>query len=133
MQTTRFVRSWKNDLIPTCIWRALENNFFTDSEWFSTLKSERRREKISRQLRFPLLGDLPLQLGAQRIDRRETIAPGVRPASVENRPAGNESSGVALVGVHRRIKGCAPAAVDDADRGLGIAARRHRPDHIFHI
>ena len=82
---------------------------------------------------MPFLGDLLFELGAERVDRRKAVAPGVGAASIENRPAVDEIAGVALVGVHRRIERRAPAAVDDADGGLGIATGRHRPDHILHI
>ena len=47
---------------------------------------------------MPFLGDLLFELGAERVDRRKTIAPGVGAAGIENRPAVDEIAGVALVG-----------------------------------
>src|SRR4030095_8404520 len=87
-----------------------------------------KQEKSLAEFLAPLFADRTAQLRAERVDRRKTVTPGVRTAGVENRAAVDEVAGVALVRMHRRIEGRAPATVDDADRGLGVAARGNRPD-----
>ena len=65
---------------------------------------------------MPFFGHFLLEFGAERIDWRKAVAPGVGAAGVENRPAVDEVAGVALVGMHGRIERRAPATVDDSDR-----------------
>src|SRR5258706_6992226 len=85
------------------------------------------------QFFFPLFADLACQFRTERVDWRKAVAPRVGAAGVENRPAVDEIAGIALIGMHRRIERRAPATVDDTDRSLGVAAGRHRPDHVLHV
>ena len=69
---------------------------------------------------MPFLGDRLFEFGAERVDRRKSIAPGVGAAGIENRPAVDEIAGVALIRVHRRIEGQARIAANHGESfGLG--------------
>src|SRR5258706_13132302 len=85
------------------------------------------------QFFFPLFADLACQFRTERVDRRKAIAPRVGAAGVENRAAVDEIAGIALIGMHRRIKRRAPPTVDDCEVGLRLPPGLHAPDPLLHV
>src|SRR5262245_49322340 len=83
-----------------------------------------KTECESCEVLFPFLAYFLLEPGAQGVDRRKAVAPGIGSAGIQYGAAVDEVAGVALIGMHGRIERRAPAAVDNADGGLGIATSR---------
>src|SRR5690349_12352864 len=82
---------------------------------------------------FPFTLDLVLVRRIDGMNFGKFIAPGERPARVDDRARVGEVARGALFRRDARIDRAAPTAGCDLDRGLRIAARRHRPENVLHI